>query len=615
MRIRPILGALLLAMPVPAASAAEVLELQPVLIRSTRPRLADAPQGVTVLGRDALQASGATDLARLLDRVPGFSVRRLGGLGQLSTATLRGALGEGVLVLRDGVKLNSPVSGGVDLSTVSLAGVEEVQILKGAASGLYGSEAVGGVIHLKTARTPRPRVEGGMGSWGERYVQLETGQSLEDAAYTVGLRRTTAVNDYPYFYREEDATRANSALEGLDVAIGAERRWGYDALRLALSLTNQDKGVPGPVNYPSPAARQRDLDLLGSLSWSQWHADGPHQTTSLSLRQNGLAYADPGSLFGASSETRLAGTDLQSQAEWELASHLVTLGGGVSYDALESTNLGPRARTVVSAFGHETWYATPDLSLFGDLRLDHHSSFGLSASPRLGANYRLTERQRLWASVGQAYRSPTFNDLYWPATSTAAGNPALRPERTTSAELGTEAYLLPDLLVEGALFASRGADTMMWLPDAQGVWSPENIGQTETRGVELKATYRLGEAWAFEGGGTWLEALDRSVAGAAAGKALLYRPDWLLRSEVTWRPWPPLSLAIAWDYTGRRFTTAQNTETLPPFELWSARIGYDLTAADRLLLWGENLTNTYYQLQPYYPMPGRAFLAAWAHTF
>lgn len=615
MRIRPLLAAFVLAMPALPAAAAEVLDLQPVLVKGKRPRLPDAPQGVTVLGREALRAHGAADLAQLLARLPGFSVRRLGATGQLATATLRGSLGEGILVLKDGVKLNSPVLGGVDLSTVSLVGVEEVQILKGAASGLYGSEAVGGVIHLKTARSAQSRVEGGLGSFGQRYVQLETGQELAEAAVTVGVRRTTAVNDYPYYYRDAEASRVNSGLEGLDVSIGGQRAWGYDTLRFALSLANQDKGVPGPVNYPSPRARQHDLDVLGNLSWSQWHPDGPHQTTSLSHRRYALNYADPGSLVSPASETLLDSTDVQSVAEWELDGHLLSLGGGVTQDGLSSSTLGPKARTVVSAFAHETWYAAEALSVFGNLRFDHHSTFGLSASPRLGANYRVSDRQRLWASVGQAYRAPTFNDLYWPATSTAAGNPALQPERTTSAELGTEAFLTPELRLEGALFASLGTNTLMWLPDARGVWSPQNLGQTETRGIDLKATYLIGEAWTFEGGGTWLEALDRSSGGATAGKALLYRPDWVLRAATTWRPLPALSIAVAWDYTGRRFTTAQNTESLPPFALVSARVGYDLSGADRLIVSGENLTNTYYQLQPYYPMPGRTFLAAWAHTF
>lgn len=615
MRIRPLTAALLLGWLAFPASAGEVVELQPVVVRGARPKLPDAPQGVILLGRDALRSSGAADLGQLLSDQPSFSVRRMGALGQLSTATLRGSLGEGVLVLKDGVKLNSPALGGVDLSTVSLVGIEEVQILKGTASGLFGSEAVGGVINLKTAKTSQNRVEGGLGSWGQRYLQLETGLTQEDAAYTVGVRRTTASNDFPYYYRDAEAVRANSGLDGLDVSMGGQHTWGYDTLRVALSLTNQDKGIPGPVNYPSPQARQHDLDLLGNVSWSQWFQEGPHQTTSLSHRRSAMNYADPQSSYGPLSDTVLDATDLQTKAEWELGPHLVTWGGGVTFDGLASTNLGPRSRTILTTFAHETWNATEALSVFGDLRLDHHSTFGLNASPRLGANYRLTDRHRLWSSIGQAYRAPTFNDLYWPSTSQSAGNPSLQPEHTNGAELGAEAYLVDWFLVESALFLNQGTNTIMWLPNAQGTWSPQNIGQTESRGVDFKATCRAGETLTLEGGGTWLTAVDRAVSGATAGKTLLYRPDWVLRAAVTYRPFAPLSLGLAWDYTGQRFITAQNTESLPPYALWSAQLGYDVTGKDRLLVKLENLTNTYYQLQPYYPMPGRALLGSWAHTF
>jgi outer membrane cobalamin receptor len=78
----------------------------------------------------------------------------------------------------------------------------------------------------------------------------------------------------------------------------------------------------------------------------------------------------------------------------------------------------------------------------------------------------------------------------------------------------------------------------------------------------------------------------------------------------------PLTVGVGWDYTGKRFTTAANTEYLEPFALYSARLGYAVTEKDTLSLRGENLTNnTEYVLQPYYPMPGLTLTASWAHVF
>lgn len=594
----------------PLAHAAEVLELEPVVVTSKRPRFPIQPQRVTVISASEIQRTGAVNLAQLLKHQSGVAVREYGALGSLSTLTMRGALGEGVLVLRDGVKLNSPERGGVDLSNVSLLGVKRVEVLHGAASGLYGSEAVGGVINLVSDDAPANRLEAGIGTWGMRNLTTELGAQLGASRVNVGLRRLLAANDYPYVYRDAVATRQNDAFDATELWVGVERPTEQGSLRVNLGVNRHDKDVPGPVNFPSPQANQLTTSGQGSLRWSHAWLPTLEQTTSLSHHHSELAFSDPQSPFTPESLSRLNSTDLQSQLFWVSDAHEIRVGAGLRFDRMLGSDVGSRERLLSSAFFHELWALTPALTGFANLRLDHHPGFGLEASPRLGLTYQLMEPLRLRASVARAYRAPTFNDLYWPQL----GNPDLRPERNEAYELGMDAARGP-LMLTGTVFFNRGSDTILWKPGAGGDWTPSNVGRTETRGIEAKASYQLSETLGISGGATWLSAIDASETGVSAGKFLLYRPALVADLGLTYRPFTPLSLFVGWSLMGERFTTAQNTSSLPAHDLLSASLTYAFNERNTLALRGENLANRYYMLQPYYPMPGRTFSISWAIHF
>ncbi len=593
-----------------SADAAELLELEPVVVRASRLSFPVQPQRVTVLQASDIRQSGALNLAQLLKQQTGLAVREYGALGSLATLTMRGSLGEGILVLRDGIKLNSPERGGFDLSTISLLGVSRVEILHGAASGLFGSEAVGGVINLVSDEAPTNRLETAIGTLGLRTLTAVMGARLGDTRTSLGLRRTAASNDYPYVYRDAVAIRQNDALDGTELWVGLDRPSETGDLRVNLAFNRQDKGVPGPVNFPSPQANQLTTSAQGSVRWSRWWLPTVEQTTSLSHHVADLAFSDPQSIYSKQSQSLLNSTDLQSQLLWLSEAHETRVGAGFRFDRVLGTNVGTRERAWANAHAHDAWFITPTLTAFANLRLDHLPEYGLEASPRLGLTYQLTEPLRLRASLGRAYRAPTLNDLYWPRL----GNPNLRPERTDVYELGLDALHGP-WRVEGTAFFNRGTDTLLWQPGAGGDWFPVNAGLTETKGIEAKASYRLSDQVVVAGGGTWLSAIDASPSGASAGKALLYRPSVVGDVSVTYRPLEALTLTAGWSLMGERFTTAQNTERLPAHDLWSASLSYALNSQNILALRGENLANRYYVLQPYYPMPGRTFSAAWTLRF
>ena len=599
--IVPMLGA--------EANAAEIMHLPEVTVRGDRPPFSSSPQHVTTLTRAQLLRSGAQNLAQLLKSQTSFAVRQYGPIGALATASGRGSLGEGGLVLRDGVKLNSPERGGVDLSTVSLLGVERVEILTGGASALYGAEAVGGVINLISAKKPQQRVEAGFGHFGQRYLKAEAGANWGDTAFTVGLNRLHADNDYPFAYRHQQLPRRNAQLDGTDVVLSGKTRWGNALLDVGLNATQQLKGVPGPINYPSPVASQQDRSLVGSARWFQPWGEFA-QTTALSHHHAALSFSDPRSIYQKDAQSTLSSTDLQSALEWGNDAHALTAGVGVTRDAVSGQNFGAKERYLGALFAHDEWALGDRLTLSSGFRLDYNSTFGFNPSPRLGASYQVDARSRWRAMLGRAYRAPTFNDLYWPSAAGAAGNAGLLPETSTQLELGWDAQRGP-MTWEGTLFWHRGTNSIVWNPGTAGVWSPINVGATDVRGLELKGTYALGP-FRWVNSATGLSALDLS---GQVGKTLLYRPDWVAHSALAYALTPSLDVTLGWDYLGKRFTTAQNTEFLAPVGLWSASASYAVSEHDRFSLHLDNMTAKEYELQPYYPMPGRQVIASWSHDF
>ncbi|MNS18704.1 Vitamin B12 transporter BtuB precursor [compost metagenome] len=595
-----------LALP---AQAAEVMQLPSVTVHGDRPVFSPHPQAVTTLTRDQLLRSGASNLAQLLRAETAIAVRQYGPVGSLATVSLRGALGEGVLILRDGVKLNSPERGGVDLSTISLLGVERVEILAGGASATYGAEAVGGVIHLISARKPPHRVEGGLGQFGQRFLKAETGAVQGDTSIVVGVNRIYADNDHAFTYRNQTSPRRNAQLDATELVLNGKTRLGSAYLDLGLTAARHDKGVPGPINYPSPLATQRDDVLTGSARWVQPWGELT-QTTALSHQHTRLIFSDPRSIYQKTSDSRLDSTDLQTALSGEAETHLWTAGVGLTRDTVTGQSVGTRERFLGALFAHDEWLLGDRWTAFGDFRLDHHAAFGFNPSPRLGLTYQFTPSSRLRGVIGRSYRAPTFNDLYWPSLGSASGNATLMPETTTQFELGWD-HLAGPLTLKPTLFWNRGTNVISWLPGTGGVWTPVNIGQTDIKGLELEASY-VAAPFRWVGAATGLSALDLS---GQVGKTLLYRPDWTARSAIAYAPTPAFDLTLTWDYLGKRFTTAQNTDALAPVGLWSLRASYAVFAADRLTVGVDNLADKAYELQPYYPMPGRQATVSWSHSF
>ncbi len=430
-RPRPAAAALLGLAALPAQLPAQPAESAPVVVTATRtPVSADeATASVTVIDREAIEASQARDLLELLRLEAGLDLARNGGPGQTTSVFLRGTNSNHVLVLIDGVRAASATTGGFAWAHLDLAQVERIEIVRGPRASLWGSDAIGGVIQIFTRRPRGPDGRLLAGSYGTRRAEagigLGTKQRLSVHASAEGTSGFSATNPsvtkvWGTYDPDDDGYRNRSATLSLEMNLpmghaASVRVWQSD------SRTEFDRGVTYGVN------RTISAELKGTLrpTWAHTLRVGA-ALDNLETRQ---------SSYDSDVETRRLTLDWQHDID--LGPALLT--AGVSWYRDRAFNRQQPSGTVrFDRRIHNTaaflqWQsAHGPATLDAALRLDRHSAYGRHVTGSAAISYTPANGLNVYLSAGTAFRAPSFNELFWPGS----GNPDLDPERSRTLEAG-----------------------------------------------------------------------------------------------------------------------------------------------------------------------------------
>lgn len=563
------------------------------------------------------------DLSDVLLPLAGLRVTSRGASWSGSGVSLRGSTGDQVVVLVDGRRRNAAQGGGVDLDGIPLESVESVEILRGGASALWGSDAVGGAIAVRTLR-PRSggwRLRAGSGSFGERSLD---GSASLGAAGGWGARLSGSLFQADGNYAWDDVLRAvEQVLENGDVRrAGADLRVDGAAgdvdLRLDAGFQDSRRGVPGSAEFPTPSARlEEDLLALGARAGTRGGSWRPALDVSVLRRTK--RYAEPDGAFGPVDERhrslRLEG---EVSAEHEAGGAVLRVAGGGSLDRLDSSTDGsPRrpAANVRAQAAHDVRRRGRTLRGMAAARLDAVESFAPFVSPRLGAMVEIVPgRLEARASAGLSYRAPSFDELFWPPRGTASGNPDLRAERGRDADAGLALHGLPgEGRVSVDAFVRDVDDLIQWMPGAGGIWRPHNVGRVRIAGAETEADARLpailGIVPRVTGAAAFLDARDRTGRPNVDGKELVYRPRWTGSASLILAHRRLGELEAVWRWVDDVWVTPSNTRTLEGHALGEVRWRRDLASALALDLAVTNVTGAAARDFRDFPLPGRSWKA------
>ncbi|TSC34089.1 TonB-dependent siderophore receptor [Corallococcus sp. Z5C101001] len=584
--------------------------LQTVVTGSrTQERLRETPVATEVITRSEIIASGARDASELLATRPGLVVQQ-GFAG--ATLSVQGLAPEYVLVLVDGERVTGKVDGSVDLSRLSLEDIEQVEIVKGPSSVLYGSDAVAGVVNFITRRAQRTLGADLRAAYGtlQRLDLDATGETRGDAwglRLSAGLQRRASYDLDP-----SDIGTTGSSLDGYDVSARGDWR-GSETLSLegTASFSHRiQRGVDlGAGNAVfDRATRDNTFASRLSPSWrlssaATLRADvsyGHYERRYLRDQRNASALdtvedtRDQQARVGAQVEARPGGGHA-------LVAGTEYLGEWLRSDRLEGGR-GRRGRGSVYAQDSWTLAEGVGLVLVSGGRLDVDSQFGLAATPRVALKADPTSWLTVRGSYGWGYRAPSFQDLLIdfenPSVGyTVRGNPDLKPERSRSVSINLEARPTRDSMVWVGAFQHGLRDMIAASLQSEGDflrYSYINIARARVRGAELGLRQSLPGRIQLELGYTLTDGTDQELDRALEGQAR-HR----LTAQATWRhrQWG-LEANVRGALTGERpfypdtngDGVADSYRASPTVSL-DARVAWQLPAGGlQLFVVGSNLT-------------------------
>ena len=563
------LAALSLVMPATAQQAIPDTIVTGTRIPTPSQRV---PAAIAVISRQQIEERGYQTLAEALVAVPGLRLVQGGGPGQQASGFLRGNSSRNVLVLLDGVPVNDPSdpNGAFNFGNDLLFDVERIEVLRGPASALYGSAALGGVINLVTRRAPPDRgfvpygevaggsqrtLRSGLGATGTvgAFDYLVSGQSLSTQGFNTVAPRLPNIGERDGFRGAATTARLGwTPIEG--TRLEALLRWRQNNFGLD-SVPRDDP------NYSA-----EDRRWYGQLRGETRLLDGAW-TTGLRLsatedRRRYVNRPDPGSSSTADDLYRGTRTTL----DWGNTVRLPgfgaltdgALGFGVTHAAEEvsSASGSPFFRTTVDAVQHSTGgygtlqYRVLDrLDLTAGLRQDATTGFTDATTWRLGAVLAVPEvASRLRVSAGTGFATPSLFQRFGIIGSFFRGNPELRPERSIGWEVGSETdfsgFGRADFATASATyFQSRVKDLINF---NAGFNTLNNVDRARIQGVELGLTLRPAP---------WLEAAAAwTITGAfddATDRRLPRRPEHVVSLTARVAPWPKVVIAPTLLFTGR----------------------------------------------------------------
>lgn len=546
---------------------------------------------VVVIESEEIRRSAGRTLSEVLARSAGLQMSANGGLGKQSGIFVRGTEARHVLLLVDGVRYGSSTAGSASFDNLPLGVIDRIEVLKGPASALYGSDAVGGVVQVFTRQGTQgfqPNASATVGSFGHRAASAGFSGGHESVSYAlnVGTVRETgfsATNPSVSFGNH------NPDKDGFDQdSVSASARWnlaqGWSShvhFTQADGTSRFDQG-PGSFDVRSEATTR----IAGWGLERRWTERARTQLKLSRSEDDSTSFSDFETAVFDTTQTQVT-----LQHDWTTAFGTVVLGVESLKEAVSGTQAYAVTSRTTDAFfagvngqaGAHVWQA--------NLRRDRNSQFGGATTGFASYGYQITQNWRPHVAYGTSFKAPSFNTLYF-VSPFFVGNPSTQPERGRNSEVGLT-YSRGLHEVKLTRFDNRIRGFITSTPVVV------NVPRARIEGWSLAYGGSAG-AWNWNAN---LELLD--ARNEANQRKLSRRADQTLTLALdhtagAWT-WGASVLALS-----DRFDNAANTVRLPGFATLDLHAAYQLDKAWSVNLRLNNLADKAYETAQGFNQPGRA---------
>ncbi|HEY6826269.1 MAG TPA: TonB-dependent receptor [Gemmatimonadaceae bacterium] len=539
----------LLASTVPAVSVtlrlaaqqpADTARVAPMVITATRVPIGrdESPATVDVITGEQLRLRGITSLSTALEMLPGVTFARSGSFGGNTSLFMRGGESKYVKVLIDGVAVNDP-GGAIDFGSLTTDNVERIEIVRGPASVLYGADAVTGVIQIFTRRghgASRTTVSARGGSFGTTDADATVLGPFANGDLSLGIARHDTRGIYPINNALHNSIASGAVHVALDsnTDLRFTARYGDEAYHFptngggeivdSAAFQTLERTVLGAEleRRRGRVATRLSVASNSTSGGSNQPSSGDYVSIDRTRRRSADLRAD---IPIVESTTLTTGVQLEQEDE-RSESHSV-------FGTSEFSSIFEAARRNAAGYAELNAKLPAAAVITAGLRHDDNERFGKFDTYRVGASWSPLRGSRFRASVGTAFREPTFLENY--STGFVVGNPALRPERTRSWEAGFRQSLMDDRLELGVThFDQRFRDMIDYTGSDKACGASYcNVALATAKGREFEARYTPLRALVIDANLTHLETKVLTPGFDTSSSGLYLRGENLIRRPTT----------------------------------------------------------------------------------
>ncbi|MFC1759970.1 TonB-dependent receptor domain-containing protein [Candidatus Neomarinimicrobiota bacterium] len=595
-----------------------LIEMSSIVITGTRTEryLKDVPVTTQVIKGAKLNESNPMDVSQVLNELTGISIVE----NQFGTgAELSGFDADHILVLVDGMELVGRTNGQLDISQIITDQIERIEVVKGASSALYGSEAMGGIINIITKKPQKDfsiSLGGDAGSYG-RYngnLTLTGGLASWKSKLFLNVRR----------YGGNDLS--NSSIW--------ENGNSYNKYNTGLRLENSNF-LSGILRFDSKIFKERQK--LNTDDIFEDVTDNLRLTNRLEYEgdrdkikyKTGVEYSYFDHLYEQfflpidfkESSDRTIDKLFKTDMSFELNGQIHKINGGIGYEveSIESDRIQPnnKSSNILFGFGQDEWSLNDKFVLLAGLRADYHSIYGDYYSPKLSVMYKPKLISRIRLSYGKGFKAPTFKEMFLDYIVTqltpplnVIGNPNLKPEVSSSIMIDFERWKTNRYHGRINFFYNEIQNLIDYVPrefliDGKQVWQTQNIDNARTQGFDIDFTYFFTRKIEFVIGYSYLDTWDVDNDSPINLKAK-HKGNAKLRVQLPW----DIKFNIRSQFIGERYygeygndDTNINEEWIDEYVLLHTNINFSIFKNIYLHVGVNNLTDVYDEV--WGPMPGR----------
>lgn len=501
-----------------------------------------------------------SDLGTLLQSATGLYLRQYGAEGQLTSVSFRGTTPNHTQVNWQGIDINSQTLGQSDFSGIPSFLFSDIELYHGAASTLYGSGAIGGVIRLEDRMPSQSGIAltQQIGSYGKFFTGIKAHWNSPKWALKVAMVRDHIDNDFDVSFRNETYKQNNAENNLQAVSASVARKFSSSKLQLAIWYNHHHRQIQPIISDVSNTDQLEDNNLRTVLTYEKALKSVYYKLSS--------AWIDDQQIYNLGSEYNVkrlvesAEIESGSWKNWNIRSGLkytLALPDVASYQDKSQLQL-------VDWFGLSS-YQISKSNLDLQLRIPYMSLYDKTPIiPSIGYKWSVLDKKKVqltWQNqVARSFRFPTLNDLFWQP----GGNRNLKPEDGINLETGFSVKM-KNWSLQSQIYRSWLSQMIVWTPSG-AIWSPKNITSVKIFGNE--STLNIHAKWnkslfSFQLNHAYNQSLDTS------GNQLPYVPNHKLAgiASATRNKW---TLFTQLDYTGLRYTQASKSSVLSAYQVMSA---------------------------------------------